>query len=190
MPIDIAEARRLLSEATRAPWAWNDRDQLYGPTTTNEDGSERFDEPIIETDDGIYGPEEPDRALIVYLRNHAAELLDELEAKGTEVERLRDALATLYHGTRDYAARGMGECLPVDYEMPPSSAKRVRRLVVEALGARPATPCASSIYDRATGNTSFCKRTDEHYEHEDGAMSWTSGASQAAGTAGEGETAP
>ena len=57
---------------------------------------------------------------------------------------LREALRAMLAGTRDYAARGMGERLPVEYEMPPSTAKRVRALIVAALAAADegeAKPC-------------------------------------------------
>jgi chromosome segregation ATPase len=51
-----------------------------------------------------------------------------------ENDRLRTALETLLDGTRDPDAHGMGETLPVEYEMPPSTNKRVRALIKEALG--------------------------------------------------------
>lgn len=45
----------------------------------------------------------------------------------------RTALETLLSGMRDPNARGMGASLPVEYELPTSSLKRVRRVITEAI---------------------------------------------------------
>ena len=58
------------------------------------------------------------------------------DTRDDQIRALRAAIAELLSGMRDPAHRGgMGATLPLDYEMPPSTNKRVRRLLEAALAA-------------------------------------------------------
>lgn len=63
------------------------------------------------------------------------ETLAEQDLKLAAAMRVVEAARRIYEGTRDYAARGLGATWQVDYEMPPSTNKRVRRELGEALDA-------------------------------------------------------
>lgn len=78
-----------------------------------------------------------DPAVTMMLDSHEA-----LRARLEAAERVVEAAREIHEGTRDYAARGMGQNLPVEFEMPPSTAKKVRRALGDALAA----------YDKSASN--------------------------------------
>lgn len=61
--------------------------------------------------------------------------------------RLEEALRDLLAGTRDYESRGLGQNLPVEYEMPPSTAKRVRALIRASLHADETSETALDVLE-------------------------------------------
>lgn len=80
-------------------------------------------------------------ALPYWAMAHAPRLIAELRMA-------RECMQRIHDGTRDYGARGLGECLPCDFEMPPSTAKKVRRALAEALrGSVPMSPRAREMLD-------------------------------------------
>lgn len=82
------ELRRLEEAATPGPWAWT-TDTLYGGT------NERGDEPVVLHTQFRYFSghgSRDDRAFIAAARNALPKLLDALDAKDAEIERLRAAL--------------------------------------------------------------------------------------------------
>lgn len=82
-PERLAEIRAAAEAATEGPWVWID-DKMWSRKAS--DWEETFDPPIIQTDSGIYGPVENDRAFISLSRTAIPELL-------AEIERLSAALA-------------------------------------------------------------------------------------------------
>ena len=66
---------------------------------------------------------------------YAGQVQKERDEAIRDRDALRAALETLRNGMRDCDALGMGESLPCEYEMPPSTNKRVRALIDAALAA-------------------------------------------------------
>ena len=63
----LEQLKDAVSKMSSAPWTWDEAGWgLHGPDE---------DRPIIETDNGVYGPRAPDRIGIAALRNSAADLL-------------------------------------------------------------------------------------------------------------------
>ena len=111
----LARWKRLESEATPGPWAFDPREphpsgsppEIPSPHTPGsrcdmrvygiaQEGATHYawggGYPIVETDSGCYGPCVHDAALIVAARNAFPSLIAEVERLKREVERLRDAV--------------------------------------------------------------------------------------------------
>jgi uncharacterized protein with PIN domain len=91
---DRAQMRERCEKATPGPWHWDDSDRSKARGRVDGDmvslaplapGEEaEYVEPIIQTDSGVYGPREADRAFIAAARTDLPALLDALaEAEAT-----------------------------------------------------------------------------------------------------------
>lgn len=75
--IDIDALEKLLAAATPGPWCWDL--ECLAMRAPAPDGPPYRKHPIIETDNGYYGPDADDAALIVALRNNAEGMIAELK---------------------------------------------------------------------------------------------------------------
>ena len=73
--------------------------------------------------------------LVTATEQRRDEYRDMMYAERGRAERYREALETLYRGTYDPDAHGLGDTLPVEYTMPPSTNRKVRALIRQALAA-------------------------------------------------------
>jgi hypothetical protein len=143
--VEREELRRLSEAATPGPWEWFGdvlrtvadvaaiKRAIKGQDFVSDGYWEAIAEPIIETDGGFYAPRPPDRALIVAMRNGIGKLLDELDARDKEIERLtaetewmRETLELIaggYASAGEIAAQTLGGLDSIKFAFPNSEAK-------------------------------------------------------------------